>query len=1070
MRHGDILSLSLDGFQFDIERRASITVTSIPPDMFRVLWGSSNSNTFLTIEHSSGSILSHQMIELTLPSSSGIRTPLHGVKKNNILNTVAILSVEGLIDHTPIQQGPAVGAFLNTSLMFSPGKAAEENEITVQVTPTMKLEIGDTFKVHLPDFSGRSCSTPVESKPAGSIDLAFWDASTHEITFRLSNYSEPGKPFLFVFPKKTDCAIRIPGHGISVLKEENRFFTINTDALNGPVLKSPPTQIQHIQPIYALRGKSGLSFLPCVSGSKATVKFEFQPAMNLSQGAEVTLVLPGLQAESFSASNLISDPSGIFSRASWDSQGRNELVLTTVEQIARFTVVTVWIPRSAGLTLPVEGIRADDQFFVRISDDQGSMLATAIDLVSPVPVKAYLYNRGGQNAGFARIFLRPLTLTFDTAIGGSTSAITIAGTLRRDSAALKNVEIEVSLPKFRGHEPEALNSWWAVDFESAYTGPPRPDVSGNWSVTKTCTPVCLEGIFAGGNKSTAALHFSNFAPEDALTDANGSNMSVFVNTSNQSLGNASCSVLDGMPGVSCEFKCTTRSLLRLVFPDFASISHGQNMTIRIPSGIIRLPEEGVLPGHSEYIATISGSEGIVTSFATNVQPVGIVTSPPSIDVHPKRLSSEAMLILTFSLAFKLTEFDTIHLELPGFSGNLFRDVQVVTNGSNSPVVRVNSENSSLQSNRSRILIFTLAEGQEINACERMSFTVPSSAGLRLPRAVVRADSPPALMQIKGRYGILHSQPATLPALGSIQTSFVTALQSPSARTIFNFTLVPEMTVSVGEVVSIYLPHFVRHDSECFPVLSEPLGIFALANWSTNTSTLVLRVERGIKPSQSVRIHLPSQTGILLPFQGLQRSDSGLTISANAVSGAVEHMPLHGAPAFGWFLDSAISFSPHQLNVSVQINLTFAASELLLVNDTIILHLDGFTSSDGAMKNRVSVSRSHNHSQLEDSLTRVHFRVSSSGVYQHPMTMNGQRSSNSSIPSPLKCIPCVSSVLFDGDDVAHGYYESVCGKGNHQVKRVHTITQPLQTCCYNQCYFHAFTSLSTQLSRAAHLSK
>ncbi len=996
LRPGDIVSLYLDAFHSPVPQRQNFTVNSNPAAAFDLIWGvSATKMTVINLRVGSGrSINRTQMIELIFPSSCGIHTPVNGTSENSVLSTIAVQSISGSVNHRSIMISPAIGAFIHTSLQFFPRKADTETDLQLEVLPAMHLERSDSIVVQLPQFNGHSCKSAVESWPSVA-HAAIWKLETHELSFIMSNRSDAGKKLVLNFRKTKTCSVRIPVDGISNKIEEQREFVISTNASNGAVLKDPvdlQTQIMYVQPVFALR-KSVLSFIPSVAGSETTVKFEFQAYMNLSSGATLSIWLPTFRAKSefVSVTNIISSPSGFFSKAEWIStSAEKKLVLTTKKSIQRNTKVIVWIPKSSGLTLPVQGVDARENISVSISDLSGSMLATVIQMIAIVPM--FAKHKPGANG----LFIRRPRLTFDMASGGAASSMVLAGELRwnvrhEKISRYKNIQVHIELPGFTG--PEYL----VFALESSGGKTSLNDTYGNWSYSTTCFPFCKEGLFA---EETEA-HNSTV---NSTNDSQGSDL----------LGNASCPLLFNRPGTSCESKCKTSAWLQLTFPSFASVAKEKNMTIRIPSAFIRLPKQGIESGSYSWWANFSTSVDSVRtpliSVSLNVLPVGFVRSQPIMDFYPKRPDSEITITFSFSLAFELTEFDMIEFDLPNFSGDSFQDLEAESFPSS--LFRASWENLS------RKITFTLLQDQKIEACSKMILIVPSNAGVRLPRTAIEANSSMYRMHVRSRNGFLDSQTIISPSLGSFQgqLSFWAEQRSPSARTSLNFTFSPEMAVAVGEMVSINLPKFYRNGSyDCFPVLSNPLGFIALANWSAEEGTLFFRVERELKPFQVIALRVQSHSGIILPYNGLRANDSRLSISSNAASGPVDSMPLEEVPGIGYFLHSELLFSPPQFrNHGVEIKLIFAAANLLSLNDTVSLYLRRFTSQNNA--------------------TKVSFSVSSSGTYMHPISRYGQPTSTSLLPSNLSCVPCVSSMFFDRMDIANGYYSSVCGLGGFKLRQ------------------------------------
>jgi endonuclease I len=1008
--HGDMLSLSLESFHSPLEDRQSITVISNPAGLFDVVWAVADKQTIINLRKTNGKIASRQRFTLIFPLSCGIYTPVNGTTKNNQLFEIAVQSLSGSIAFTPIFYSPAIGAFLWTSLEFSPRTANAESNIMVQIVPSMNLTEGDEIVVRLPGFRGPSCSVAVHSSPP-VITTGTWNLVKGEAAFNVARRSDAGQLIVISFPKTEACAIRIPARGISVLKEEQRQFVISSNATNGPVLNSPTepeTQIMHVQHVFALM-TSQLSFLPNVAGVSSTLKFEFEPAMNLSRGAEVALLLSGFLSKPFSISNIMSVPAGIFSRALWDSpHGTRQLVLKTALDIRLFTKITVWIPKTSGLTLPTQGMGPEENMLVTIVDSAGSMLPTRIQTVATIPRSAKSARR--LNA-FEALFLQPPSLSFGTALAGATSGMSLEGHLQgKDLSHLTDIMIHIELPGFTGPESLLFTVQGSLGDDSGKI------VNGNWSHITSCVRVCDETAFATTNSSNSSVGIFN-------------------------LDNSSCPLLVGLDGISCELRCTTATWLELTFNHFSQVTSNQSMAIHIPNTTgIHLPQEGIEAGRSDYVASFTSSSKsnarkLLVSVILNIQLVGFVASTPALEYYPKRSSSVITLMFSFTLAFKLTEFESIFLELPKFAGGTFLDFEVSMNSSSPAQFKAHW---TTEGESAHMLSFTLSEGQQIGACQKVTLTLSSSAGLRLPHNALNANDTRLRMHTHGRFGALDSHAIASPAVGSFEgrMSLQPSHRSPSARTTLNVTFTPQMVLAIGDVLSIHLPDFNGVSSDCFPVISEPLGVAVFANWSALDSLLVMKAERQIEPFQVVQVQIPSQSGIFLPKSGLRANQSNISISTNAASGSIERQPVEEVPEIGWFLESDISFSEHDRNAAVGITLQFAVSHLLSVNDTISLFLPGFREE----KNLINITTNATieaswdsvHGPLPTSVpnrqSRIPFLVSSSGVYTHPMTKNDVGHSRSTLPLSYECTPCVTSVVFDGDDLADGYYKSVCGLG------------------------------------------
>jgi hypothetical protein len=124
--------------------------------------------------------------------------------------------------------------------------------------------------------------------------------------------------------------------------------------------------------------QTSLCFSPTRAGLPAGVTIRFQYNRLLTYGDTVRVRLYGFVRRAELIMEPIVPPTYMFSAASWDN-GQQFLILTATAEIPRMTVVSVLIPESAGLVIPVDGIQQDDsRFTISTNTPAGIVQPTAI--------------------------------------------------------------------------------------------------------------------------------------------------------------------------------------------------------------------------------------------------------------------------------------------------------------------------------------------------------------------------------------------------------------------------------------------------------------------------------------------------------------------------------------------------------------------------------------------------------------------------------------------------------------------------------------------------------------------
>jgi len=156
----DLISIYLHGFQ----GTPGFNLTSIDGNhhssSLDVLWSVMDVN-FAMLLRVTFPIPRLEEVAITLPQSSGIRSPREYHEKNDPRHKISVVARLGTIPVVAIQESPPMGSFKRSYIYFNPATAGEVNDIYLHIVTSMKIVPGDSIELHLPGLSGPDCvSTP----------------------------------------------------------------------------------------------------------------------------------------------------------------------------------------------------------------------------------------------------------------------------------------------------------------------------------------------------------------------------------------------------------------------------------------------------------------------------------------------------------------------------------------------------------------------------------------------------------------------------------------------------------------------------------------------------------------------------------------------------------------------------------------------------------------------------------------------------------------------------------------------------------------------------------------------
>jgi hypothetical protein len=288
-------------------------------------------------------------------STVGIRTPLLGVRTNQVTMTLSTDAAQGPAPPTSFERTQSVGSFgTSPRLVYSPesggGRANTTASILASFMPQMRLSVNDRIQLFLPNFQGRPSATVVveSSNVAPQTFAARWSYEIRTVIITVLKDVPALTDIMLLLP--TSMGIRLPEFGISA---NSATLTISTTAVDGPV---PQTSIPVSPGIGYMKDLSIRFNQFCSLGELTTVEVitRFSSASGLAANEVVTVSLPGFTAAD-GAFAVTSDPVGLFEIASWTTSATS-ISFTSAADVAPNALVTLTVPSTANIRAPQNGV------------------------------------------------------------------------------------------------------------------------------------------------------------------------------------------------------------------------------------------------------------------------------------------------------------------------------------------------------------------------------------------------------------------------------------------------------------------------------------------------------------------------------------------------------------------------------------------------------------------------------------------------------------------------------------------------------------------------------------------
>ncbi len=178
-----------------------------------------------------------------------------------------------------------------------------------------------------------------------------------------------------------------------------------------------------------------------------------------------------------------------------------------------------------------------------------------------------------------------------------------------------------------------------------------------------------------------------------------------------------------------------------------------------------------------------------------------------------------------------------------------------------------------------------------------------------------------------------------------------------------FTVRPMMNVTAGETIRVKLPGFTGPDSECIQTISPGANYLSKASWSSFNQELVLTSTSLMSRGTAAIAIIPWTHGIRTPDSGLAENQEDLTVATNAVAGNVMPTSItspnrrarshYVAPIVNMtsnqtnatFNYATIAFMPPIADQATNLSFTFSLNRALEEYESIMVHLPKFSGGD-----------------------------------------------------------------------------------------------------------------------------
>ncbi len=359
---GDTIILALPYFR---GKSQTIELTSKPLSLFRSASWQPES---LTLQ-AWASIGADTDVEVLIPQSFGITTPLQGMPANFSGITVSTTAQQGPVPPTSVTYSDKIPAILTgTSLVYDRSDGLQPTNINVSFTAGRVLSARTFVEINLPLFSGndasaipvsafvKSASTRRTLNPVNYIESASWTQASSLLRLAIKEDVPAQDSVLVVVPATS--GLTLPADGLA---PDSGSLTIRY--FSGTAESAPATRVESSPVIVQLLAGTKLEFgagagAGLITAANLTVTPAFPQGFGI--GDILTLSLPGFRLNTTRATiPVISVPPGkVLDTASWsESNGVAKISMTIAEAVTTATMFSA--TQDGGLIVPRIGVQKD---------------------------------------------------------------------------------------------------------------------------------------------------------------------------------------------------------------------------------------------------------------------------------------------------------------------------------------------------------------------------------------------------------------------------------------------------------------------------------------------------------------------------------------------------------------------------------------------------------------------------------------------------------------------------------------------------------------------------------------
>jgi hypothetical protein len=859
-------------------------------------WNATSQALTLTV---TSNIAAGTSVDIELLIGAGITLPFQGVQANDTNFTIKAEAVDGRVHATVVSRVQGVGSFKSsTRAVFQRDSESSPAQMDFAFTAEMPMSAGEVVTFTLPGFfSVYKDNKPfsVMSYPQGLFSTGSWSEPSLSLT--VDKLIAPRTPVQVTVP--ATGGVRLNVHGVRTNQET---LTISTNAAAGPV---PPTSIVSSQPVGSFTNTSMLRFgtvsSPAKAGAASLISISFNASMKILQGSVVRLDLPGFTCEECmlcEECNEVTDmkalPNTSFVSAFWYDEPPH-LKMTAAEDIAIEQDVVVLIESTAGIKLPVEGVRINQPTLTISTDNlEGPVNATSIATVSPV---------GGFFGD---------SLSFSPPKASADALVTLI--LQTHMELEVNDTMVLHLPEFSLVQ--------------------APEVTWNIVSTVPSNKTAFENVSKPENftrwRNASKLVFD---PEPRCEIFMEPVQEIVMVSSEEEVLVPSTAIKNYSIGTTGRWHSSAMTLTMDVPASLPALTVNLTTVITLEVRGLALPQYGIEQNQLSLMISFRSLSG-------PTPPTSITTCPPVGAFRVKTISfadgiagEASPITVELRPTMKILIGETVTVRLLGFEGE---DNMVAPTNAMSNVGLVEWQKAT-----SDMVLYFSDE-----ALAESSFTVqiPSALGIKIPVMGVRTNQESITISSDAAAGpVLPTICITRPVgtfLNTTRLRFNPAKAGGVTSLIISFTAL--MPFFINDGVEVFVPAFTGPVAQASFVTTVSLaGVAVSGEWVPEKKSVMLRFLTAIPSRTAITITVPTSVGIRLPTEGVPVAHK-LSIRAEAVEGNVKKQPISTVqPVGSFFLGTRIGFSPPQVEVPTALSLSFIPVMPILLGETVTFALPNF---------------------------------------------------------------------------------------------------------------------------------